>query len=191
MSEPEIIPDAYITIDEAEQLALRIADVSAWTAAAAVDGLQGRALAQATDLIDALQFPGLPYGDWESGVDGTQVRQFPRFVPDAPSRTLAMWRDYRRDLPASILWRGQVWDEDADGNAIVPVRVKSATFMQALAILRDPQRAERARDRADGIAGQSAGGFSESYDVGRPPQIVCLEAMRLLNPYLLKTGRIL
>ena len=42
----------------------------------------------------------------------------------------------------------------------------------------------------DGVVSQSAGGFSETYDPARPAQLICLEAMNLLRPYLLTSGRV-
>jgi hypothetical protein len=162
--------DAYISLDQADEYTLRVADITAWTAAD--DDAKSRALVQASDEIDTLLFAGRPY-------DADQARQFPRFVADGAS-----------EWPAGKLAEsGVVWDLDDDGVAIVPEAVKRATFAQALTILRDPQRAARMRDQHDNVVSQSAGGASESYSGGRP-RLVCLNAIDLLRPYLLKSGRI-
>lgn len=170
--------DAYISLDEADTYALGVADVSAWTAA--TDASKARALVQASDEIDAVRWAGLPYGDARDGYVGAQSRAFPRFVPDDP----AEW-------PAGkIAETGTVWSVDGDGEVVVPEPVKLACFYQALAILRDPQRLARRRDRHDGIAGQSAGGASESYDTAAPIAMLCMEADRLLRKFRFKGGRV-
>jgi hypothetical protein len=170
--------DAYITTERAEELAARIADVAVWSAAG--EAVQEAALLQASDEIDTLSFAGMPYGDWTSGVAGAQARAFPRFVPD----DAAQWPPPKRSAS------GRTWDwDDEAGEAVVPEVVELAVFLQALAILRGGR--ERLRDQQSGVASQSAGGVSESYDTGRRPQIVCLEAMALLNRYLLKSGRVI
>lgn len=175
---PGIPSDAYCDLVEAEAFALRVADMAAWTAADE-DG-RGRALLQASDEIDTLAFAGVPHGDWLAGRDGAQARAFPRFVADEP----AAWPAGKR------VETGAVWDTDAAGAAVVPERVKFATFLQALTILRDPARVARLRDRFDGVASQAAGGFSEAYDPARPVSLVCLEARRLLARYALRGGRV-
>lgn len=164
--------DGYITLAECDAYALRVADITAWTGAS--ESQRSAAVNQATDQIDALRLAGEKY-------DEDQVRQFPRFAPD----DIAMW-------PAGKTIRsGQVWDYDDDAAvAIVPADVKLACFLQALSILRDgPSRDERLRDRHDGVTGQSGGGFSESYVAGQA-DILCLEAQRLMEKYLIHSARI-
>ena len=171
------LPDAYLTVQEAEEFSLRVADLAAWSAAD--DDAKGRALIQASDELDTLLYEGLPYGDWLRGVRGAQARAFPRFVPYEPSQ----WMIGKQAV------QGETWDLDSGRNPIVPEKVKLAAFLQALSILRDPARAARLREQYDGVASQSAGGQSEAYQ-GNAPQIVCLEAARLLQPYVLKSGRV-
>ncbi len=164
--------NAYVSLPEADEFSLRVADLTAWSNAD--DATRGRALVQAADEIDTLRFAGTRY-------DSDQARQFPRFVAD----TAADWPAGKQHVS------GVTWDLDDDGNAVVPNCVKFADFLQAMSILRDPERMNRQRDRHDGLTGQSAGGFNESYDPNRPPAVLCLEAMQQLKPYLLKTGRII
>ncbi|MCE5280211.1 MAG: DnaT-like ssDNA-binding protein [Planctomycetaceae bacterium] len=161
---------AYVTLDEADTFLLRVADITAWTAAD--DGTKARALLQASDELDTLTLAGQKY-------DSDQARAFPRVCYDEP----ASWPDGKSLAYASV------WDL-IDGVAVVPEAVKLAAVLQAMSILRDPQRAQRLRDRADGVASQSAGGYAESYDAGKLPQLVCLEARAHMRPYLLKGGRI-
>lgn len=178
-------PTGYITVEEAADLSLRVADIAAWSAAS--DGQRLAAIVQASDEIDTLVYAGYPYGDWLAGIKGMQLRSFPRILPDDGSMRMA----YGRNVPAAAgnLLDCTIFDADPSGNPIIPWRVKVATFYQALSILRDPQRLARLRDQHDGIAGQSAGGASETYTGGRV-QILCLEAQRQMQPYLHKSGNI-
>jgi len=184
MSEPapQVPTDlaAYATVAECEAYALRVADVTAWTAASA--DAKGRALLQASDEIDACRFMGWPYGDYVARYEGTQKRAFPRVSPDDP----ALWP--RGKQMAS----GQIWDLDPVTHlVIVPLRVKMACFYQAMEILRDPIRRDRLRDRDQGVTAQSAGrGVSENYDPARAIHHVCMEARLQLAPFLLKSGRL-
>ncbi len=164
------LPDAYLTGDEADAFAVRVADAIAWTGASAE--AQAAALVQASDEIDTVRFAGAKY-------DPDQGRQFPRWVEDPPS-----------EWPAGkSAMSGHIWDLDAEGAVVVPERVKFAAFLQALAILADPNRSARLEDQHQGVTGQGAGGVSESYDPNRRPDLVCLAARRQLRPYLLRTGR--
>lgn len=174
-----MLGDAYVSVDEVDELLPHIADTSAWSAA--TENQQTAALMQASDEIDSLNFAGIPYGDYASGVIGTQTRAFPRFVADDPSQWLA----------GKATVTGRIVDMDADGDPVIPDQVKLVVLWQALTILANPTRPARLADQHDGVTGQSAGGISESYDAARRPILVCLQAMRLLERYLLKTGRIL
>lgn len=168
----------YITIEQADELSARVADIAAWSAA--TDEQKLAALLQASDEIDTLQLAGVPYGDWLAGRTGSQERAFPRFVPDEP---------FDWPLPR-ISAGGIVRDLDEDGEAIVPARVKLACLLQAMAIIREPGRLARLEDQAQNVAGQSAAGVSETYDLSRPQQVLCLQAMAQMRPYILRSGRI-
>lgn len=165
------LPDAYIAVEDADELAARVVDSAAWTHASAER--RAAALIQASDEIDSLRYAGRKYA-------ADQARQFPRFCPDDPGE----WPAGKR------IESGQTWDLDEDGSAIVPPAVEMAVLLQAVSILADPQRAARLADRHDGIVGQSAGGVSESYSATAGVRTVCLAAMRWLRPYLLSGGRI-
>jgi len=172
-----MLPDAYLTIEETEDFALRVADTAAW--AAAEEAAQSAALIQASDEIDTLRFAGERY-------DADQAREFPRVLIDDQAEGPRL---DPRDYGGTVGLGGEVWDLDEEGEPCVPERVRFAAFLQALSILRDPARAARLRDRHDGLVGQQAGGASESYDPDRPVELVCLEARRQLGPYLLRSGR--
>jgi hypothetical protein len=171
-------PLAYITLTEAAEFSLRVADVAAYEAAS--DDLKGRALVQASDEIDQARYEGLPYDDWRLGRVGAQLRAFPRVLIDDPSQ----W-PIGKDL-VSVGY----FDQDAQGEVVVPPRVKFATFLQAMEILNYPDRKARLRDRSQGVTGQSAGNVSESYDPNAPVRLICMEAMLQLAPFLKKSGRI-
>lgn len=180
VDDPDI--DAYLQPDDATALAAGVVDGSVWTAIADDADLQAAALIQASDEIDTLRFAGSRYDDFMSGVPGSQARAFPRYLPDEP----AMWPAGKQCIS------GLTWDWDADTNAaVVPAVVKKACLLQAISILRDLHRRGRLRDRHDGVVAQGAGGVSESYDPAKPPQVVCFEAMAMLKPYLLKSGRMI
>jgi hypothetical protein len=170
------LPDAYLSLDDAGILAARVVDTAAWDSAD--PAVHVKALLQASDEVDAESYEGGRY-------DPNQGRAFPRVI-------LASGRVARE-----YLVRGgcgeyyEVLDLDvATRLPVVPERVKFAVFLQAVSILRDPQRVARLRDRHDGVAGQSSGGVSETYDVNRRPQALCREAVEQLGPYLRKSGRI-
>jgi hypothetical protein len=175
---------AYLTAAQADNYLLGVADISAWMAAD--DARRGRALMQASIEIDALQFAGMPYGNWLVGRSGVQERAFPRFIQGSlddmrfAMRTQAQCSD-----------EGQILDQDAHGQAIVPSRVLYACFLQAMEILSYPDRKARLRDRSQGVTAQAAGTSNEQYDASAPVNLVCMEAMAQLRPYLLKNGRIL
>jgi hypothetical protein len=163
--------DAYLSAEEADAFALRVADTAAW--AAADDDLRSAVLLQASDELDTLRFAGARY-------EATQAREFPRWVGGEPPSWPAT-----KQVETPEIWD---WDEETEA-AVVPERVKFAAFLQALSILRDPARMERLRDRHDGVTAQAAGGVSESYDPGRRASLVSLEATKQLRPYLLVSGR--
>jgi len=165
------LPDAYITVTEAtDEYAVRVADAAAWAAASAAQ--QAAALLQASDEIDTLRFAGEPY-------DADQDRAFPRIVYDPPSQ----WPEGKATRSYTV------WDLDDDDEAIVPLAVEFAVFLQALSLLAEPSRRERLRDRHQGITVQSAAGFFETYQQGKAVSPVCFEALQQLRPYLLKSGR--
>lgn len=168
------LPDAYLTDAEAEEIAARLADASAWSSSTAE--ARAAALIQASDEIDTLRFAGRKY-------DPDQARQFPRLIERDP----ATWPASTR--AGSV--NADVWDVDDDGSAVVPDLVKVAAFLQARHILASPRRMSRLEDQAAGVASQSAGGFSETYRP-RPDaaaHLVCLQARKALGAYLLKGGR--
>ncbi len=174
-----IVPPAYITIDQANEFSARVANIAAWSTASSDQ--QAAALIQASDEIDTCQFDGIPYGDWRSLRPGTQQRAFPRIVLDDP----ANW-------PAGKLQESAIiYDLSPNtGEVIIPIRVRFATFLQALEILAYPNRKDRLRDRDQGVVSQSAAKISENYDAGKPVKLICMEAQAQLIMYLRKGGRI-
>jgi hypothetical protein len=171
--------DPYVTVEDAEDYLAAITYIDAWDAADAATQL--RALLQASDQIDALPLAGMPYADWLVGQRNQQERAFPRIALDDP----AEWPAPRRSAS------GTLWDQDADGDAVVPERVKRACVLQALMLLARPDRLARIQDQADGMTYQAAGGSTEMYDAAKAVRVVCAEAMLLLRPYLLKSGNII
>lgn len=170
---------SYIDRDDADGYAGYVVDTSAWDDA--TEAQQEAALRQATAEIDMQRYAGMPYEDWQEGVENTQDREFPRIVVAPPAEWSA-----GKHMP-----HGRVCDwDDVNNEAVVPDAVKAATFRQALSLLRDTSRRSRLRDRHDGVASQSAGGFSESYDTARPITLLCLEARELLRPYLFRGGQV-
>ncbi len=94
-------------------------------------------------------------------------------------------------------WTGNsVWDWDAESNAaVVPQRVKIAVVHQANWCL-DPARAEALGRMQSGLASQSVGGLSESYQSGEAAggsagwRMLCPQARMLLERYRLRSGRL-
>lgn len=157
--------DAYISLAEADDYALRIVDTSVWSAA--TEAQKGAALVQATDDLDNVAWQGRKY-------DSTQDRAFPRI---------------HGELPADGgLTSGSTWDWDEDANeAVVPDNVKQACFHQAVSII-EGARADRLNDQHDGVGSHAAGGMSESY-IGKAPAL-CRKAHRLVRRYYRRTARI-
>jgi hypothetical protein len=153
--------------------------LAAW---AALTGDQKTALlVRASDQIDACRWQGRRY---DSDPD-VQAREFPRIVGELPDDGSA-----GLPYPGYPSRGGTVWDWDSEANAaVVPEAVERATWLQALSLL-DPARAARLDDRHDGVASQSAGGASESYDPARGASPLCRRAWELLGRYRLRTGRI-
>lgn len=97
--------------------------------------------------------------------DADQVREFPRIDGD------------------------RLVDEDAAGEAVVPTAVLLAVLHQANSILADKRR-KRLEARHDGVVSQGVGSLNEAYD-GEEPELLCMQAARLMRRYELSTGRIL
>ena len=160
---------SYITVEEADAYAAAELDASAWDALSAAQ--KAAALCQATDEIDAVRWQGRVY-------DEDQERAFPRIAGELPS-------DDADGALATAIWD---YDDDA-GEAVVPEAVKRATALQAMSLAAGVREA-RLDDRHDGVTGTSAGGVSETYDAGRPAEILCRRAWQLLRRYRLRSGKI-
>jgi len=158
---------SYITVDEADAYAAGELDSAVWDAL--TDGQKAAALRQATAEIDAVAWQG-------DRCDPDQDRAFPRYAGVLPGD------NGRR---ARFAWD---FDEDAS-EAVVPEAVKEATYHQAVSIAAGGARRARLADRHDGVAGQSAGGVSETYGPG-PMRALCRRAHLLLGRYVRRTGRI-
>jgi hypothetical protein len=154
MTPPTPVSDSYLeTLEEADALALKRPNSTAWTGSGKAAALQ-----EATTRIDSLPLRGqryeLPY--LENGVqkdtnlDGiAQVLEFPRYVDDV----LCDW-DHAAVSPSGRI-----------GMAVVPAHVKLACLEEAIWILQhgDTQRLE---NQQTGVASQSIARSSETYVLG-------------------------
>ncbi len=157
--------DRYLSVSEANVLALTIsaASLGRWQTASTVD--KERALLQATMEIDAaMRYQGRK-------VDPEQTLEFPRYPHP-----------------------GEVWNTDpATGIAIVPKQVKIATLHQANDVL-DAGRHERINKQYQGIVYDQTGAMAESFKGGGMEGLstrLCLAANTYMRRYQLRTGAML
>lgn len=173
-------PTVYLSVSEADALAVSTLALAQWGAATAAD--KAAALDAASRTIDgAMRYQGRKY-------DPGQVLQFPRVAYDgaAPSPPCAG--------PAAEL----VWDwDDATDTAVVPPAVLRACLIEADEILRDvagtSQRWRRLDEQHQGVTFDLTGGAAEAYRKGVPPagrSGLSRRAYDLLAPYRAVSGRL-
>lgn len=75
-----------------------------------------------------------------------------------------------------------------DGDTAVPNQVKASACEQALYLLTNPDWEQRLNAHTQGVTSQSTGGSVESY--GARAELLCVKALRLLRPYLLRGGKL-
>jgi hypothetical protein len=177
-------PDAYQTVAAAEVLAAGLPGMTAWKnlggdAQATVK--KAAALLLASFDIDSIRLQGRKY-------DSAQIREFPRI--DGSLLPTTNYPLSTHGLEA----RATVWDFDPSTNtAVVPHQVKMAVLFQADSILAG-DRDSRLQAIADGLASQSVGSLSESYQaavVAGGVNPLCERAARLMGKYRLRSGALL
>jgi hypothetical protein len=177
--------DAYLTVEEAEAIALTIPASLLTSWASANEPQKAAAILAASDDLDhATPWQGRKYD-----LSGVQVREFPRYVG-------SVWvggRTYEYFVPAAdetIGINAGIWDWDSETDAaVVPNAVLKAVVYQANSILAG-NREERMAARHDGITDQSVGPMSESYGEGEV-NALCSRAWQLVKKYEAKTGELL
>jgi hypothetical protein len=149
---------------------------------AATAAVRTAAAESASDDIDvAIRYQGRKY-DPTGAITGTkQEREFPRIPYDAVEHGYVTMPEV-------------VWDTDADGDVIVPEKVLKAWLYQVNDRC-DGKRLARLMQR-QGLAGQSTGGMSETYIasigiVGLGDELLCPEAMAIMNRYRVRQGSLL
>jgi len=156
---------AYNTADDSADFASQLPDDAAYEAAS--DAVKDAARAMATIDIDrAMPYQGRKY-------DCDQDLEFPRI-------------DGSRLIDRNL--------SSDDPPAVVPQKVKLAAHFQERAIIAGTLTARRDRV-ARGLTSMSTGSLSESYAVSlegfSSQDILCPEALAIMEKYRLRTGRIL
>jgi hypothetical protein len=173
-------PTVYLTVSEADALALTTLALPQWALATFDD--KSAALDAASRTVDgALRYQGRKY-------DPAQTLQFPRVAYDgaAPSPPGA-------GGAAELVWD---WD-DVTGAAVVPPAVLRACLIEADEILQDvagtSQRWRRLDAQHQGVTFDMTGGAAEAYRKGVPPfgrSGLSRRAYDLLAPYRVVSGRL-
>jgi hypothetical protein len=172
---------AYMDVDEADALAATTSGLVSWSGSTAP--AKAAALVRASDDIDhATTYQGRRYA---TTTNPPQTREFPRLAFEEP---LVGTRNPA--LAATAI----IWDyDDATAQAVVPADVKSATLLQADAILTGT-RDSRLDLQHDGVVYDQDGSEAESYrrstGLGLPTGI-CRRAWLLIRHYRIKAGRLL
>jgi hypothetical protein len=178
---------AYLSPAAVVSLAATLPGLSALTLAPT--GTVAPLVEQATlDVDTAGPYQGRKY-------DPAQAHEFPRVPYPASGDPLR----YGATSAPGGAFGEVVWDWDAATNAaVVPLNVQKAVAYQAAYILSGAgqEAADRQAAIAGGLASQSVGGMSESYQAagsggvsGR--SLLAPRALQLLRPYFLKTGKLL
>jgi hypothetical protein len=172
---------AYLTRTAADTLAAAMTGLTG-SYLAASNTAKDNALLLASIQVDSLRFQGRRYTN-----DGTQERAFPRVAnaePTAPGISTSP------QPPYYIVWD---WVSSA---AAVPEQVKRAVVYQADALIA-ATRDERLDLQHDGVVYTSTGTQGESFKQykgnERAPGAttgLCRLAWLMLQPYLLRTGRL-
>ena len=183
----------YLQVADAMALAPSILNATAFLAATTLR--QSIALAMATADLNQLRYQGRKY-------DLTQVNQFPR-VAYEPSARVSLYSpggDFSGQLINNAMpGAATVWDWDyVNSVPIVPQTVLLACLMQANNRLDGTQAANFDR-LAAGLASQKTGGLAESYNTDVASLLkaqggsltISRDAMLMLEPYLLRSGRFL
>jgi hypothetical protein len=175
--------ESYLTTDDARVLAATLPGMT--TLLAQTDDALGMLLLAASiDLDASMRFQGAKY-------DPTQEREFPR-LPGGPSRRSDCNLSYGLDSPPPAA--PLVWDWDSVNNvAVVPDLVKIACCYQAAWLL-DPTHARRLEKIRSGLAAESTGGMSETFNTAALAagfSGLADRAQRLMERYRLKRGKML
>jgi hypothetical protein len=171
---------SYLTTAEADTIAATLPASTAW--AAASSDVKARSLELASMRFDnARRYQGRKY-------DGNQFLEFPRLPYDGGSLLSAYQYPLSSQPP-------QVWDWDSTADeAIVPLMVKRAVFLEAVSIVIG-DRDRIVNSIANGIVSQTTGSLSETY--ARLPNTasglpaLCADAEMISHKYKLRSGAML
>lgn len=175
----DVTLNSYLSVADADAIADELLSVEVASYAAASSADKAKALARASRNVDrAMRYQGRRYA-------ADQVLEFPRVAYGGTGYQPVSAFD---EALAAAGYAEEIWDLDDDGEAVVPVDVKTAVVHEANSILAGRRR-HRQDARHEGINAHSADGLSESF--AGPAPVVCREAMELLRQYELRTGELL